>query len=168
MVELTASDYVDNLGTQVLFPNSDAIFQENSTPIHTARSVQSWFEEHENALQHLWLAHSPNLNIIEPLWSVLESRVRSRFLPPSSLKQPKMPPQSENCMPKPLLLVYILPVVVVTFIYHFLQAPHKILSQKHMIYWRISGTSQTEFIKCMPTFVSGHCHPLEIPLLIPT
>ena len=86
MVELTASDYVDILGTQVLFPNSDAIFQENSTPIHTARSVQSWFEEHENALQHLWLAHSPNLNIIEPLWSVLESRERNRF-PPSSVKQ---------------------------------------------------------------------------------
>ena len=55
--------------------------------IHTARSVQSWFEELEDALQHLlWLAQLPNLNIIEPLWSVLESRVRSRFSP-LSLKQ---------------------------------------------------------------------------------
>jgi hypothetical protein len=27
------------------------------------------------------------LNIIEPLWSVLETRVRNRFLPPISLKQ---------------------------------------------------------------------------------
>jgi hypothetical protein len=27
------------------------------------------------------------LNIIEPLWSVLESRVRNRFRPPTSLKQ---------------------------------------------------------------------------------
>ena len=54
---------------------------------HTARSVQSLFEEHEDALQHLlWLAQSPNLNIIEPPWSAVESRVRSRF-PPSSLKQ---------------------------------------------------------------------------------
>jgi hypothetical protein len=70
----------------VLFPNSDAIFQENNTSIHTARSVQSWFEKHENALQHLWLAQSPNLNITEPLWSVLESRERNRF-PPSSVKQ---------------------------------------------------------------------------------
>jgi len=53
----------------------------------TARSVQSWFEEHEGALQHLlWLAQSPKSNIFEPLWSVLESRVRSRF-PPSSFKQ---------------------------------------------------------------------------------
>jgi len=45
------------------------------------------FEEHEDALQHLlWLAQSATLNFIEPLWSVLESMVRSRF-PPSSLKQ---------------------------------------------------------------------------------
>jgi len=54
---------------------------------YTARSVQSWFEQHEDALQHLlWLAQSPTLNIIESLWSVLESRMRSRF-PPLSLKQ---------------------------------------------------------------------------------
>ena len=90
---ITASDHVDILGSQVhqmvqvLFCNNDAIFQDNNTLIDTARSVQSWFEEHEDALQHLlWLAQLPNLNIIESLWSVLESRVRSRF-PPSSLKQ---------------------------------------------------------------------------------
>ena len=72
---------------QVLFPYNDAVFQDDDSPTHTARGVQSWFEEHEDALQHhLWLAQSPNLNIIEPLWSVLDSRVRSRF-PPSSLKQ---------------------------------------------------------------------------------
>jgi len=51
----------------MLFPNNDAIFQEGHSPIHTARSVQSCFEEHEDALHHLWLAQSPNLNIIKPL-----------------------------------------------------------------------------------------------------
>ena len=82
---------MDILGSQVhpvvqVFPNSDAIFQDD-LPIHTARSVQSWFEQHEDALQHLrWLAQSPTLNIIESLWSVLESRMRSRS-PPLSLKQ---------------------------------------------------------------------------------
>ena len=91
MVELLPVT-VDILGSQVhqmvqvLFPNNDAIFQDN-LPIHTARSVHSWFEQHEDALQHLlWLAQSPTLNIIESLWSVLESRMRSRF-PPLSLKQ---------------------------------------------------------------------------------
>jgi len=72
---------------QVLFPNNDAIFQDNDLSIHTARSVHSWSEERESALQHLlWPAHLPTLNIIEPLWQVLESRVISRS-PPLSLKQ---------------------------------------------------------------------------------
>jgi len=41
----------------MLFPNNDAIFQDDDSPIHTARSVESCFEEHEDALQQLfWLA----------------------------------------------------------------------------------------------------------------
>ena len=84
--QITASDYVEILGNQmhpvvqVLLPNNDAIFQDDDLPIHRARSVQSWFEEHEDALQHLlWLAQSPSLNIIESLWPISESRVKSRF-----------------------------------------------------------------------------------------
>ena len=76
---ITASDYVDILGSQVhpvvqvLFRKNDAVFQEDDLPVHTARSVLSWFEEHEDALQHLlWLAQSPDLNIIEPLVSFRE------------------------------------------------------------------------------------------------
>jgi hypothetical protein len=90
---IAASDYVDILHNQMrpvvhtLFRNNDAIFQDDISPIHTARSVQSWFEEHKEALHHLWSAQSPDLNIIKPLWSVLESRVRSRIPPPTSLKQ---------------------------------------------------------------------------------
>jgi hypothetical protein len=59
----TASDYMNILGNrvhpvfQILFPNNDA-------------NVRSWFEEHEDALQHLpWPAKSRGLNIIQPLWS---------------------------------------------------------------------------------------------------
>jgi hypothetical protein len=34
------------------------------------------FEEHEGELQHLpWPAQSPDVNIIEPPWSVFETRV---------------------------------------------------------------------------------------------
>jgi hypothetical protein len=57
--QITASDYMDILGSQVhpvvwmlLLPN-DAIIQDDSSPIHTARSVQLWFEQHEDTLQHL-------------------------------------------------------------------------------------------------------------------
>jgi hypothetical protein len=72
----------------MLLTNNDAVLQDDRSPIHTVRSVLSWFEQHEDALQHLpWTAQLPDLNIIELLWSVLESKVRGRFLPPSPVKQ---------------------------------------------------------------------------------
>jgi hypothetical protein len=74
---ITAREYLDRLGTQVhpmiqtLFPNKDAVFQEDSAP--TAGTVQSWFEEHEGENQYIfWPAQSTDLNTIEPLWSVFE------------------------------------------------------------------------------------------------
>jgi hypothetical protein len=72
---ITAREYVDRLANQVnsmiqmLFPNNDAVFQDDSAPIHTAGSVQKWFEEHEGDVPHLpWPAQPPDLNITEPLW----------------------------------------------------------------------------------------------------
>jgi hypothetical protein len=90
---ITAREHVDRLGNQVhlmthtLFPNKDAAFQDDNDPIHTVGTVSSWFEEHEGELQHLpWPAESPDLNITEPLWSVLETNVRCRFPYPIPLK----------------------------------------------------------------------------------
>jgi hypothetical protein len=46
----TASDYVNSLGSQVhslvqmLYSNDEAAFQDDGSPMHTARSVQSRFE----------------------------------------------------------------------------------------------------------------------------
>jgi hypothetical protein len=71
---------------QKLFPNNDAVFEDDSAPINTTGTVQSWFEEHEGELLP-WPAQSPDLNIIEPVWSTLETRVRNRFPPPTFLKQ---------------------------------------------------------------------------------
>jgi hypothetical protein len=63
-------------------------FQDDNLHTYTARSVQSWLEQREDALQHFpWPAQSSDLNIIETLWSVLESTVTSGVPPPSSLKQ---------------------------------------------------------------------------------
>jgi hypothetical protein len=90
---ITAREYVDRLANQVhpmnqtLFPNNDAVLQDNVL-IHTAGTVQSWFEKHEGELQHLPCpAQSPVLNIIDPLWSVLKTRVGIRFPSPMSAKQ---------------------------------------------------------------------------------
>jgi len=53
---ITTSDYVDILGdplnpvVQVLFPNNDAGFQYDNSPIRTASRVQSWFGVREDAL----------------------------------------------------------------------------------------------------------------------
>jgi hypothetical protein len=70
------------------FPNTDAVFHDNNVPIHTAGTVQSWFEEHEGELQQLpWPEQSPDLNVTEPLQSVLKTMVRYRFQPPIFLKQ---------------------------------------------------------------------------------
>jgi hypothetical protein len=55
----TAREYVDRLGNQVhpmikaLFACNDAVFQDDSAPIHIAGTVQSWFEGNEGELQHL-------------------------------------------------------------------------------------------------------------------
>jgi hypothetical protein len=56
---ITGREYADRLGDQVhpmiqtLFPNNNAVFQDDNAPIYTARNVQSWFEEQEGQLQHL-------------------------------------------------------------------------------------------------------------------
>jgi hypothetical protein len=56
---------------QTLFPNDDEVFQDDNAPIHTAGTVQSWFEEHEGELQHLPLANT--INGFQDHWAALVS-----------------------------------------------------------------------------------------------
>jgi hypothetical protein len=71
-------EYVDRSGNQVhpmiqtLFPNIDASIHKPKLLSNDLKSIK---------------VNSPNLNITEPLWSVLETSVRNRFPPPTSLKQ---------------------------------------------------------------------------------
>jgi transposase len=83
---------------QTLFPNNGAVFQDDNILLHTAGTVQTWFEEREGELQHLpWPTPSPDLNNIEPLWSVLETRMKNRFPPPTPRKQLEDVLQEEWC-----------------------------------------------------------------------
>ncbi|GFY11132.1 transposable element Tcb1 transposase [Trichonephila clavipes] len=85
--------YVNILGitqvhpfVQTSFPGECPLYQDDNAPIHTAKIVQEWFAEHEGEVGHLdWPPQSPDLNIIEHLWGYLESKLRARFLPPSTI-----------------------------------------------------------------------------------
>jgi hypothetical protein len=70
---ITARKYVGRLGNQAhlmiqtLFPNNDAVSQDDNALIHTAGTVQSWFKEHDDEQHIPWPAPSPHLIINEPL-----------------------------------------------------------------------------------------------------
>ena len=80
---VTAKDYqtilVDHVHpmVQTLYPGGGAVYQDDNAPIHTARLVTEWFDGHKSEVEHLPRpAQSPDRNIIEPLWGVLEEWVR--------------------------------------------------------------------------------------------
>jgi len=70
-------------GVSCGLPNNDVIFQYDNSPIHTVLVRRAW----RCTSSFPWPAQLPDLNIVEQMWSVLESRVRGRFSPPSSLQQ---------------------------------------------------------------------------------
>jgi hypothetical protein len=72
---------------QTLFSNSDTI-SKKTVPHSHSWNYSIMVLRDEGELQHPpWPAQSPGFSIIEPLWLVLETRVRSRFPHPTSLKQ---------------------------------------------------------------------------------
>ena len=44
-----------------LFLDSDDIFQDDNTPMHTVHVVKNWYEEHESDLEHMeWPPQFPD------------------------------------------------------------------------------------------------------------
>ncbi|GFW62472.1 transposable element Tcb1 transposase [Trichonephila clavipes] len=90
--KVKAAHYVNILRDQVhpfvqtSFPGECPLYQDDNAHIHTAKIVQEWFAEHEGEVGHLDRpSQSPDLNIIEHLRGYLESKLRTRFPPPSTI-----------------------------------------------------------------------------------
>ncbi|GFX12857.1 transposable element Tcb1 transposase [Trichonephila clavipes] len=73
---------------RIVFPQNDAIYQQDNAKCHTAGSVRAWFEEHQDEFTVLpWPTNSPNLNPIENLWNHLDRIVRTMDPHPRNLAQ---------------------------------------------------------------------------------
>ncbi|GFV08956.1 transposable element Tcb1 transposase [Trichonephila clavipes] len=87
-VFLAFSGFTDHCGRHDRSIQDDGIFQQDNARCHTAASVHSWFEEHQDEFTVLPLpANSPDLKPIEHLWYHLDRVVRAMDPQPRNLAQ---------------------------------------------------------------------------------
>ncbi|XP_073487389.1 mRNA cap guanine-N(7) methyltransferase isoform X2 [Aquarana catesbeiana] len=71
-----------------MYPSSDVYVQQNNAPCHKAQIISNWFLERDNEFTVLqWPPQSPDLNLIEHLWDVVEQEIRIMHVQLTNLKQ---------------------------------------------------------------------------------
>jgi transposase len=67
-------------GIDGMFPRGVWMFQQDNDPKHTSKKARAWLDANVPAYipKEHWPPNSPDLNLQEPLWSILQDRVYAR------------------------------------------------------------------------------------------
>lgn len=83
--QILSESLLGTLADQNISPSS-IIFQQDNDPKHTSRMAQGWFSDNDIAVLP-WPPSSPDMNIIEHVWDILDRRVRAWPRRPSNINE---------------------------------------------------------------------------------